>query len=853
MKSACASVTDSGITLLFAANLLKEDPYSSDGRASMLDALKGILQGTTCVLSVTDDVEVRRIVRVCDEVSFALEALRKPLDPTSGVGEVQPLALRTKQTTQLLVNVLTAINRRAKDLLSSRAQDTLRIAAKDVETYGVLLGSALKSYLTLYLTVAALAGAKSAAGAKQDVDTTGLDDAARSKDMCVAKLVATVALMKETVLLKEFDEVSGGDVSVQFAPLPPPLGSTALSSLAPRVVLAVESQDTAQVGKLVQDAVKVSKESAERTAASGNTLSPESSSTETITSATTAISDLHPALLALPHTTPLPSRAAADTLLSLLVDRHRALESLTHANAVSNVADGLASCEAATAELEKAVDARSATGAEAASRELQAGVENLASSVDAAVAASGSQDPAHTARISRLVSSLVISAPLAGAAARAAVLAGAEGPAKVAATEHWAAVSGGVKTELAALRKDVVGEGGVFEPSAVVAGHATSLAREIDYFDARMAAKDAPGAAACLPAVERVAGTMTAAVRREVEKAQEGEYKEGLGKELSGVEAALGKVSAASHALAALPMPLKVEDLKQASQATDDLRFFTAHLAEQVAETHTVLRRGVAPIAPSPVDVRGGVVEEAQSALVEVAEEPSVEKKGEVVQVETAAGLAAPETINGVEVMVVEGAEPEKAGEEEEKRSPLKAAAKNLRAETSQWTSHNNPIVGKASSLSSLLEQLSDAYARLKVDHGNPALKKELITLSQRIAKESAALIAEVAPVSTRCPDARLKQDLDKACERVATLGSQMRVTAAVKASNPSDNDADGMVIGCARNLVAAAAEVLRRSEAASLRVAAFSVGVAVVKFKRNVFRRKAGGHAKVFERKIAE
>ncbi|KAJ3328945.1 hypothetical protein HDU93_001216, partial [Gonapodya sp. JEL0774] len=116
----------------------------------------------------------------------------------------------------------------------------------------------------------------------------------------------------------------------------------------------------------------------------------------------------------------------------------------------------------------------------------------------------------------------------------------------------------------------------------------------------------------------------------------------------------------------------------------------------------------------------------------------------------------------------------------------------------------------------------------------------DLITLSQQIAKESAQLVAECAPMSAKCPDATLKLALDKACERVSTLGSQMRVTTAVKASNPTDNDADGMVIGCAKNLVEAAAEVLRRSEAASIRIAAVSVVVAVVKFKRNVFKKKA-------------
>ncbi|KAJ3307854.1 hypothetical protein HDU93_005906, partial [Gonapodya sp. JEL0774] len=128
--------------------------------------------------------------------------------------------------------------------------------------YGVLLGSALKSVLTLQLS-----------GAAGDKDSlSALPDSVKSKDACVNKLVAIVNLMKETVQLKEFDdggqEAGANDTEgmKSSCTVPAPIGSATISIMVPKLVFAVEAGDKKQIQDLVSELEQKSKQEAERTA-----------------------------------------------------------------------------------------------------------------------------------------------------------------------------------------------------------------------------------------------------------------------------------------------------------------------------------------------------------------------------------------------------------------------------------------------------------------------------------------------------------------------------------------------------------------------------------------------------------
>ena len=48
--------------LIEGTNILRADPLSIVGRDKLLDSVKGILSGTTSILYVVDDAEVRKII-----------------------------------------------------------------------------------------------------------------------------------------------------------------------------------------------------------------------------------------------------------------------------------------------------------------------------------------------------------------------------------------------------------------------------------------------------------------------------------------------------------------------------------------------------------------------------------------------------------------------------------------------------------------------------------------------------------------------------------------------------------------------------------------------------------------------
>ncbi len=68
MPKALQQVEDACRYLQEAANLLKGDPKSPNGKRSLVAGERGILQGVSAILLTFDESEVRKIVQICKQV-----------------------------------------------------------------------------------------------------------------------------------------------------------------------------------------------------------------------------------------------------------------------------------------------------------------------------------------------------------------------------------------------------------------------------------------------------------------------------------------------------------------------------------------------------------------------------------------------------------------------------------------------------------------------------------------------------------------------------------------------------------------------------------------------------------------
>jgi hypothetical protein len=117
MPAPCEEVTRASDNLLVATTQLSKTPTSPSGRKLLLDAVKGILNGTTGILDVFDDSEVRKILeasKIVRELSVGLSKAPTPESISDYVNRVQRLGqgfiplcqLATKRCGELTLDIL---------------------------------------------------------------------------------------------------------------------------------------------------------------------------------------------------------------------------------------------------------------------------------------------------------------------------------------------------------------------------------------------------------------------------------------------------------------------------------------------------------------------------------------------------------------------------------------------------------------------------------------------------------------------------------------------------------------------------------------------------------------------------
>jgi len=105
--------------LVDSTDLFTSDSYSKIGRAKLIAGARGILQGTSDILLIFDEAEVRRIIKICKNV-------RDYLDVSKVVQGMEDLVTYVKSITPGVTNMSNQVNVRASDLTNQMHADKLK-------------------------------------------------------------------------------------------------------------------------------------------------------------------------------------------------------------------------------------------------------------------------------------------------------------------------------------------------------------------------------------------------------------------------------------------------------------------------------------------------------------------------------------------------------------------------------------------------------------------------------------------------------------------------------------------------------------------------------------------------------
>ena len=151
---------------------------------------------------------------------------------------------------------------------------------------------------------------------------------------------------------------------------------------------------------------------------------------------------------------------------------------------------------------------------------------------------------------------------------------------------------------------------------------------------------------------------------------------------------------------------------------------------------------------------------------------------------------------------------------------PIHAAAHGLYQEVKNWDHTDNEIIAAAKKIAYLMAHLSELI------RGGKGTKRELIACAKALADASERITELAKELARNCTDKKIRTNLLQVCEKIPTLGTQLRVLSTVKATmmgqnmdTEEDQEAMDMLVFNAQKLNEAVKETVRAAESASIRV----------------------------------
>uniref|UniRef100_U5EZL2 Vinculin n=1 Tax=Corethrella appendiculata TaxID=1370023 RepID=U5EZL2_9DIPT len=151
---------------------------------------------------------------------------------------------------------------------------------------------------------------------------------------------------------------------------------------------------------------------------------------------------------------------------------------------------------------------------------------------------------------------------------------------------------------------------------------------------------------------------------------------------------------------------------------------------------------------------------------------------------------------------------------------PILMAAHGLHQEIKQWSSKDNEIIAAAKRMAVLMARLSEL-----VHQDSKGSKRELIATAKLIAEASEDVTRLAKELARQCTDKRIRTNLLQVCERIPTIGTQLKILSTVKATmlgsqlSDEDSEATMMLVGNAQNLMQSVKETVRAAESASIKI----------------------------------
>lgn len=150
---------------------------------------------------------------------------------------------------------------------------------------------------------------------------------------------------------------------------------------------------------------------------------------------------------------------------------------------------------------------------------------------------------------------------------------------------------------------------------------------------------------------------------------------------------------------------------------------------------------------------------------------------------------------------------------------PIMMAAHDLHQEVKQWSSKENEIIAAAKKIALLMAGLSQLV------RGESGKKRDLISCAKAIAEASQEVTRLAKEQAKLCTDRKMRTNILQVCERIPTMGTQLKILSTVKATmlgvqgSQEDQEAMDMIVGNAQNLMQSIKDTVRACEAASIKI----------------------------------
>ncbi|KAJ3193626.1 hypothetical protein HK101_004476 [Irineochytrium annulatum] len=814
MPQACDIVTKSSDQLLSSTTSLVRDPHSSQGRASLLEAVCGILNGTTAVLGSFDSAEVRRLLATSSLVRQHVAEIESPTTSHEPAHYINRVAVYGQTT----VHLAQLAHKRSTELLHPSLQQRLRNAVADLVVESPMVVSACSVALK----------------------TVGSDEGKKVRTTACGRIVAICREIELVVQLVTEEQI----IAYTEPGLQQDMGRNKrkIEEAAADIRSAVASGVEANLTKALADYHHFNELVMNDTKKSMDRFTDREAKaelqmiSEVIAGAQPKI--IHAAQAALAKPDRMKTQQELLSLLDLVASKHRALESARNRAIVGELASSTTSLSDAKLPGTSYSRVQDATmkgykpALATALAEFEADTGRLTDLAGMAAESCMAESPETGRDVQALRRRLGALRPAIAAAGNLVIM----HPKEKEGVEHFKAVCEAWENQVKELQDKVINQEGTFKGNELLKGTKNAIERHMNAMETASSANDPDRCRKEIVDMMASAGHFVSMIRKEVDLTEDLAYKANLEYKMRDVERVMPQLIGKARAI--------LESHKVNTGEIASLHGQVKELAVRFNAIGDIIRshKGYGP--DEEVD------EQQQPTVI----------------------LAQPDlTIQGISVQLLENAMADSVFVEEEapklmtdveaKANPIQAAAIELKVETSHWASKDNPIVAAASKMSDRLTDLASAHALLRRDAGSAEVKRAFITAAQQIMSEASSIILSSRPVAECCTDRRLRQSLLSTLDRVDTLAQQLKIIAAVKASNPGDTDRDAQLIACARNLMVGVKTALNEAEAGSLRqggsgvaaggnvaagsrkpsmaagAAGHTAGERGLKFRRNVYR----------------